>query len=196
MKKFSNKNKKIICITILSVILIGAILNYAYLIISPYYRPIYSGFVWEDNEISKEESILLQFVKEKLTGEDNGIYTNYVNDESIGDITKGHSVLSESEGLILLYNLERNNREEFDKNLEYIKNNMLMENNLLSWRVERGEKSNTSATIDDLRVIKSLLLADEKWNSIEYRKLALKIASGIRKELVDNNSLKIGRAHV
>ena len=30
-------------------------------------------------------------------------------------------------------------REEFDKNLEYIKQNMIMENNLLSWRIENGE---------------------------------------------------------
>lgn len=189
MKISSNKKKKIISITILSIILIGAILNYAYLIISPYYRPIYSGVVWEDTEISKEENILLQFIKNKLTGEDNGIYTNYINYESIGDITKGHAVISESEGLILLYNLERDNREEFDKNLEYIKQNMIMENNLLSWRIENGEKINRNSTIDDLRVIKALLLADEKWDNIEYRKLALKIASGVRKEVVDNNYL-------
>ena len=189
MKILSNKKKKIISITILSIILIGAILNYAYLIISPYYRPIYSGVVWEDTELSKEENVLLQFIKNKLTDEDNGIYTNYINDESVGDITKGHAVISESEGLILLYNLERDNREEFDKNLEYIKQNMIMENNLLSWRIENGEKINRNSTIDDLRVIKALLLADEKWDNIEYRKLALKIASGIKKEVVDNNSL-------
>lgn len=189
MKKLSNKSKKIIGIVAFSCILMGAILNYAYLIISPYYKAVYSGFVWEDNEISKEESMLLNFVTEKLTGEDKGIYTNYIHEDSEGDITKGHSVLSESEGLILLYNLERDNKEELDENLNYIKQNMIMENNLLSWRVECGEKSNTSATIDDLRVIKALLLANEKWNDMKYRKLALKIASGIQKELIDNNSL-------
>lgn len=174
---------------IFALIVIVAVSNYAYLVISPYYRPVYSGYVWADNKISEEEAMLSDFVKNKLTGDDKGIYTNYLDEENDGDTTKGHSVLSESEGLILLYNLERNNKEEFDANLNYITQNMLMENDLLSWRVDNGVQNNTSASIDDLRVIKALLLADEKWNDISYRKLALKIAGGVHKELIDNYRL-------
>lgn len=174
---------------IFALVVIAAASNYAYLVISPYYRPVYSGYVWAENKISEEEMMLADFIKDDLTGEDRGIYTNYLDENSDGDTTKGHTVLSESEGIILLYNLERNEKEEFDANLNYITQNMIMENNLLSWRIENGKQNPTSSSIDDLRVVKALLLADEKWNDMSYRKLALKIAGGVRKELIDNNRL-------
>ncbi|MDO5518003.1 MAG: glycosyl hydrolase family 8 [Clostridium sp.] len=181
-----NKKKKII--SIISVLLVISIAGgIGYYNIAPYYRKAYSAKIWIDAKETEDEEILLDFVNDKLTGEDGGIHTNYINEDSEGDITKGHAVLSESEGLMLLYSLEKNDRDNFDFILNYVKNNMLLENNLLSWRIENDDKSQTSATIDDLRVVKALLLADEKWNNMEYRKLALKIAKGIHKDLLDKN---------
>ena len=136
-------------------------------------------------EETKNEKMLLDFVSNKLIGEGGGVHTNYINENSDGDITKGHAVLSESQGIMLLYDLEKNDKENFDVTLDYIKNNMMLPSNLLSWRVDKDEETKTSATIDDLRVIKALLLADEKWDNKEYRKLALKIAKGIQKESLD-----------
>lgn len=181
-----NKKKKII--SIISVLLVIAIAGgIGYYNIAPYYRKVYSAKIWIDAKETKDEEILLNFVNNKLLGEDGGIHTNYINENSEGDITKGHAVLSESEGLMLLYSLEKNDKDNFDVTLNYIKNNMLLDNNLLSWRIDGDDKSQTSATIDDLRVVKALLLADEKWNNMEYRKLALKIAKGIHKNLLDKN---------
>ncbi|MBE6062370.1 MAG: glycosyl hydrolase family 8 [Clostridium butyricum] len=176
-------------IAIISIVLMLAIAGgIVYYNIAPYYRKIYSAKVWADVDETKDEKILFDFVSNKLTGEDGGVHTNYLNQSSNGDITKGHAVLSESQGLMLLYDLEKNDRNKFDITLEYIKNNMLLQNNLLSWRVDENEETKTSATIDDLRVIKALLLADEKWNNKDYRKLALKIAKGIKKESLDKGN--------
>ena len=182
----NNKKPIFIIISILLVLFIsGGIVYYN---IAPYYRKIYSAKMWFNVEETNGEKVLLNFVNNKLSSQDGGVYTNDINESSDGDITKGHAVLSESQGIMLLYDLEKNNRDNFDITLDYIKNNMMLPNNLLSWRVNGGEETNTSATIDDLRVIKALLLADEKWNDKNYRKFALKIADGIQKESLDKEN--------
>ena len=181
------KNKKLLIIVVSVLLVLSIAGGIGYYNIAPYYRKIYSAKVWANVEETKDEKVLLDFVQNKLTGEDGGIHTNYINENSEGDITKGHAVLSESQGIMLLYDLEKNDRDKFDITLDYIKNNMMLQNNLLSWRIDENEETQTSATIDDLRVIKALLLADEKWGNMEYRKLALKIAKGIQKESLDKD---------
>lgn len=183
------KNKKSI-IVILSCAVLTSILGAGtYFVLAPYFRPIYSGSVWSEVIVSKEEEILLDFIKTKLTNDDGGIHTNYMAIESEGDITKGHSILSESQGLMLLYELQKDEKENFDYTLDYIKQYMILNSKLISWRVDEAKKSNVSATIDDLRIVKALLIASEKWNDMSYRKLALNIAKGIRKDLLDKNIL-------
>ncbi|GAA0077613.1 hypothetical protein UT300005_19910 [Clostridium sp. CTA-5] len=175
------------------VILIGATLllisTVIYYIAAPYFRTVYSEKVWLGANVSKEENMLFDFVNNNLVDSNGGIYTNYADIKSEGDITKGHAILSESQGIMLLYSLEKNDKIMFDKTLEYIKNNMILSNNLISWRVEAGIKSDTSATIDDLRIVKALLLAEKRWNSKSYRVMAIKISKGIYKELVDNSTI-------
>jgi hypothetical protein len=144
---------------------------------------------WQNNAVSDNEQVLLDFVNSKLMNEDKGIKTNYKEANSEDEITKGSAVLSESQGLMLLYYIDRDRKGEFDQILSYIKNNMILKSGLISWRVEDGTPASTSATIDDLRVAKALLLASERWQDKEYRKLAFKISKGIKKELLDNNLL-------
>lgn len=182
MKK---KRKNVIVIAVSSLILLVCIAGY---LAFPYIKPINSGVIWDTKEMTEEEQNLLSFVTNDLMSTDYGILTNYNDEKSQGEITKGHSVLSESEGLMLLYYLNRDDRESYDKVLLYIKENMLMKNGLLRWRV--GEEQNdVSATIDDLRVVKALLLASEKWDEVDYRKDAFKISRGIKKELADGELL-------
>lgn len=182
----NNKKKFLIIISLLLIVVIAG--GIGYYNIAPYYRKVYSSKVWINAKETKDEEILLDFVNNKLSGEDGGIHTNYINEKSQGDITKGHAVLSESEGLMLLYDLEKDDRENFDTTLDYIKKNMLLQNNLLIWKIDSDEQTQSSSTIDDLRVIKALLLADEKWNDKEYRKSALKIAKGIQKKSLDKDN--------
>jgi hypothetical protein len=156
---------------------------------NPYFKKINSAFEWKDNDVSIREEVLLEFVNTKLMDENHGIRTNYVDSESEGDITKGHSILSESQGLMLLYYIDRDEKGEFDEVLSYIKDNMLLKSGVISWRIDGGEAVKTDASIDDLRIVKALLLASERWKDISYRALAFKISKGIKKELLDNNLL-------
>ena len=158
--------------------------------VAPYYKSVQTGKMWLELKTTDEETLLSNFIDNKLMNDEGGIYTNYINSDSQGDITKGHAVLSESQGLMLLYSLEINDKIKFDKTLDYIRNYMILKNDhLISWRVEENSKSEVSATIDDLRIIKALFLAEEKWNDKSYRGIALRISKGIYKELIENNSI-------
>lgn len=155
----------------------------------PYVLPVDSGVTFKDNKMSHRESILLNFIDTKMTDSDGGIKTNYKNLESEGDITKGHTVLSESEGMMLLYYLEKNDRDNFNKTLSFIENYMRLPDKLISWRVDGKQKTNTSATIDDLRIVKALLLADERWGGFNYRIKAISISRAINEKLIENDLL-------
>lgn len=179
------RKKNIIVVLIALVVLVGFGMYY----FKPYLLPINSGVVWSENVVSEREQILLDFVNNKLTDEKGGIKTNYTEEDSDGDITKGSSVLSESEGLMLIYYLHRGSKEDFNRTLQYIKENMILESGVISWRVEGDEPSLTSATIDDLRIIKALLLATEKWKDQSYRRMALNISQGIKKDLLEDGLL-------
>lgn len=65
--------------------------------------------------------MLFDFIEKDLSKSGYGIYTNYIDKSSEGDITKGHSVLSESEGLMMLYSVNANNKELFDEHFDIVK---------------------------------------------------------------------------
>jgi len=175
------KNRSILIISM--VILVSIIIAFFAM---PYFKKINSGFEWRDNSVNTREEVLLQFINTKLMDDNHGVKTNYKETASEGDITKGHSVLSESQGMMLLYYIDRDRKGEFDEVLSYIKNNMLLKSGVVSWRTDGGE---TNSTIDDLRIVKALLLASERWKDTSYRTLAFKISKGIKKELLDNDLL-------
>ena len=154
------KRNKRVSLMISMIILVGIVTIFFTM---PYLKKINSDFVWKDNAVSKREEILLKFINTKLMDDNHGIKTNFKDKESEGDITKGNSILSESEGMMLLYYIDRDKQGEFDEILSYVEDNMILKSGVVSWRIEGGEISNTSATIDDLRIVKALLLASERW---------------------------------
>ncbi|CDM68523.1 putative membrane protein [Clostridium bornimense] len=136
------------------------------------------------NKILEVEDTV-KFINNNLS-DVNGIYTNYLEKESAGDETKGHYVLSESEGLMMLYGVETGNKDIADTHLKIIEN-MMMENNLVSWRVRGEKKSMVSSTIDDLRIVKASALAYKRFDDAKYRKVFFKLSEGIK-----NNSVYKG----
>lgn len=183
------KNKKLIIITVTLKLTISIAGTITYFTIAPYFRPIYSGNTYGDIIVSNEEEMLVNFIKNKLTNENAGIHTNYLDSENEGDTSKGHTVLSESQGIMLLYSVRKDNKEEFDFTLNYVKKNMILDSKLISWRINESQQSDVSATIDDLRIIKALFMASERWNDTSYRKLAINLSKGIRHELLNKNTL-------
>ncbi|MGG7142550.1 glycosyl hydrolase family 8 [Clostridium nigeriense] len=174
-------------IIILVLILIGLYISYIYLY--KYVKKVEIPSVISNEEVLKEEELLENFINEDLMNESGGIYTNYSNNKSEGDLTKGHDILSESQGMILNYYLYKNNEDAYKNVFNYIKNNMILKDGLISWRIENNIPSEVSAAIDDLRISRSLIIAGDEFNDLKYRYYGLKIANSIKKKLVTDNRL-------
>lgn len=181
-------NKQIITIIVLLLFVISCIyLSYIYLF--KYIKNIEINSVVSMEEVTKEEEILNKFINEKLIDEYGGIYTNYNNISTEGDLTKGHDILSESQGMMLNYCLYKNDQEKFNDSFKYIKENMFLKNGLISWRIENNKSSDVSATIDDLRIARALIIGAEEFDNLRYRYYGIKISNGIYKNLIQENRL-------
>lgn len=158
----------------------------------PYIFPIYDEFTYNNNnnnKISEREEILFDFIDKKLTNNDDGIKTYYTNVNSEQDINKENSVSSQSEGMMLLYYLERNDKKSFDRTLKYIEKNMFLSSNLVSSKVKEGEKDKISRSVDNLRIVNALLLASQRWGGLKYRQVAINIEKAIDKNLLYDGAL-------
>lgn len=171
--------KKIISIGFLIVLIVLWSLWYFW----PYIKPVKLNINWKNPVINEELNAGLNFIDNKLSVETHGIFTNYLDSESVGEETRGHDVLSESEGLIMLFSVEANDKKRFDDALRIVKNKMKLNNNLVSWRynTKTGDANKASALLDDLRIAKALILASDRWKSFEYRREAIGIMNGIMK---------------
>ncbi|MPQ44364.1 glycosyl hydrolase family 8 [Clostridium tarantellae] len=179
------KKKFIIALSfIVILILIFGVLN-----IFPYFKKLNLPIIWEIKKKNYSEKLVYDFINKSLMRKNEGIYTNYLKFKSEGDITKGHSILSESEGLIMLYAVNSGDKKLFEDHYRIIKNNMKLDNGLISWRIEDGVKSDVSATIDELRIAKSLIFAYDRWGDFKYKVSAINISKALLKNAVYNNNL-------
>lgn len=176
-------------ITLIILIFVMFIFSLSYMKLYKYIKKINIDSVISTEDISNEEQILMKFVDSKLTNESGGIYTNYKNISTEGDLTKGHDILSESQGMVLNYYLYKNQEENYEKSFNYLKDNMFLKNKLISWRIEENKPSEVSATIDDLRIAKSLIIATEEFDNLKYRYYGIQISKGIYNNLTRDNRL-------
>lgn len=139
--------------------------------------------------IPEHEKKALEFVTQKISGTELSIYTNYMDNKSDDErIATGRDVLSESQGLLLLYLLNRDEKEYFDLCLDWTVNNLYLDNGILSWmKTKTFQTKNTNAFIDDLRLVRSLILANEKWNDEKYLKYIRKSSKALLDYNVKNN---------
>ncbi|RKD23626.1 Glycosyl hydrolases family 8 [Caminicella sporogenes DSM 14501] len=131
----------------------------------------------------EEEKICLRFIKKKMSSKSGGIYTNYLENKRIEKVASGHEILSESEGLIMLYYVRTRNKDEFDKHFDIVKNKMLDKTGLVKWRIKEDNYNlaYSNATIDDLRIIRSLIYAYDIWKDKRYYKTLKKISEALLK---------------
>lgn len=135
------------------------------------------------------------FVLQKLLGPDGGVYTNYLNVPSSGDMTRGHDVLAESQGLLMLYAVRTGDRALFDKAWGYVKKHMLpgAGGGLVAWRVVNSEPAQSNATVDDLRIAGALCEGAERFHDKSLLAPAGMISSALLKTCVQSGYLTEGR---
>ncbi|WDC85191.1 hypothetical protein PL321_06910 [Caloramator sp. mosi_1] len=120
------------------------------------------------------ERLVREFIEKKLTDEYGGVYTNYKNEFGSRD------VLSESEGLAMLYYLYIKDEEGYRRHVEFVKERMMLKNNLVSWRVGEDYKYSSSASIDDLRIVRALIIGYGVFGDKEYYNLAKRIIGAVK----------------
>lgn len=112
---------------------------------------------------------------------DNGTIATYITEDP-GYVEEdwaaiGQEALSESTGLYLSYLLLSNKRSEFKAQVDTLKTFFLNEEGFIYWKIgPLGEKiSSSNSLIDDLRIMKTLYSAGEKFSDITYHQLAERI---------------------
>lgn len=115
------------------------------------------------------------FILEYLLAKDGTIRTNF----SWVEEKEGKHRLSESIGLWLTYLYLKEDHEAFEQTVRAIEKNFLLHNGLVAWRIYKGEPASTNALIDDLRIIRVLVLEGESINRKEYITLAKKMFQAI-----------------
>lgn len=142
-----------------------------------------------NNSIAEKD--LYGFINRILCSPNGVIYTNTLLNSAKGDLPGGDEIISESVGLIMQYAIEAESNTLFEKYYLYLKEVMKTKNNIIIWKVDENDnrRSDTNALIDDLRISSILIRAYEKWGAEKYLKMALEIASGLKKYNMKNGGL-------
>lgn len=124
------------------------------------------------NEYRQLEKDLFDFIGRNLLKPDGEIITNVQKYDGSGD------TLSESVGFLMNYCVATGKKELFDRELMFLKNRMLVDGSFIKWRVGKNA-ANCNAAVDDLRIIRALLDAYDKWGLKEYLDLAGFLQQGL-----------------
>lgn len=140
-----------------------------------------TGIKWEKLPSGTEEKLCLEFLQKSMSS-NKGTFTNFLEDKEVKEWATGHQVLSESEGLIMLYAVQAGDKPMFDKHFDIIRN-MILDDGVIMWRMgKQGELlTKSSASIDDLRVIRSLIFAYDRWSDKKYDKMLKKLTHKTKK---------------
>lgn len=142
------------------------------------------------------EALCLSFMEEKMI-DVGAIMTNYKPIYVSDDLPYGTQVLSESEGLMMLYYAADNQYQAYLRHYDYIVENMLNENDTVRWRVgnDVDDAGAVSASIDDLRIIRALLFGDILWENDDFKTLALEISEALMADYIIDDQLILAYDH-
>lgn len=109
-----------------------------------------------------------RFVMNRMYGP-YGVYTNYADSGESDTAATGHEVLSESSGLLMRYDALTNRKDAFQAEWERAKQVFELPSGF-SYRYspKQDKKYSVNAAVDDLRIIRALYEAGDRFHSAEY----------------------------
>lgn len=123
-----------------------------------------------DTTVTQTQEVvnLEQFITSKLTGE-NGVYTNFIETDQSAEAASGHEVLSESASLRMLAAVRSGQQERFAEQWQLAKQTFDI-NSGFSYRYSPKQQKlyPLNAAFDDLRMIRALYEAGEKFGDERY----------------------------
>lgn len=145
--------------------------------------PITEASVFEayvKDAVEGSGKVTCDFVTRNMMDDKGGIHTVY---NASADKTRASDVLSESQGAMLEYAVLRNEKELFDKVLNYITTAM-QPKGLSAWKVTGNRTASTNALLDDFRIIGSLMTANHLWGG--YDEVLRSYTAALEKYGVEN----------
>lgn len=144
------------------------------------------------NQYPKQQQNLVNFIKKNLLT-NNGIYTSTLtvdNTDNKGNLATGKEMLTESSGIWLQYLVSVNSKKSFES---FYKNTKatFWRNNQFNYRFDPINKklSSVNATLDDLRIVKSLIMYDQKYKTNFYEKDINEISQSLKKSVIKKDVL-------
>ncbi|MBP6282092.1 MAG: hypothetical protein KA384_08600 [Leptotrichiaceae bacterium] len=106
-------------------------------------------------------NILVDYIKSDFL-KNGGMVTEFYVNNGGNDI-----VLSESQGLLMEIAVYTRDKELFDLSYNFLKERMRLKSGLFSWKLnlKTNEISPSNATIDDLRIYRNLVFAEQIWGN-------------------------------
>ncbi len=105
------------------------------------------------------------FITDYLTDTEGGVRVNLK--ETGSESPSGNDVLSESQGILMEYAVLKEDKELFEEAFQYVKQFMLTDTKLAGWMVTGKKSAASNSLVDDLRIYKALLKANELWGGYE-----------------------------
>ncbi|MHC5216281.1 hypothetical protein ACYSNR_06415 [Enterococcus sp. LJL128] len=143
-----------------------------------------------DEDTKNRRSLLKNFIQQKLMP-DGQIITNYLPDGAQKNEATGHDLLSESAGIYLLDLAALDTQGRFDVFYKKMKE-MFYDGTQFSYRVsEKGKRYPVNASLDDLRIMRALIIAEAKFgnDAFNYEKEVKAISTHFLKQSTNNGLL-------
>ncbi len=146
-----------------------------------------------DRDLEQAEEAALGFVQRRMLDARRAPHTHValVPGALAGRRSAARSVLSESVGLLMTYAAMADARPLFDAQRRLAERVLQGPHGLLSWRASRhlGRTDPSSASIDDLTVVRALLRAGAMWERPDLERSAATIARGVLEYQVVDGAL-------
>lgn len=145
------------------------------------------------SNISLHIDIAKSFVEKKLTKSNKHINL-HISFYDNGSTELDQDTNSEAVSYYLLWNAADKNKIQFDKTLDFVEKYMLHPNhNYLYWRLNSNDTAvddGTNIASDaDIRVLKSLFIAEKQWGGKRYSKLIDKLAEALEKVAITSDGM-------
>ncbi|OAJ72322.1 hypothetical protein AYJ08_01775 [Brevibacillus sp. SKDU10] len=124
---------------------------------------------------SVAEQKLFYLTQKHMASPEGGIYTNYLVSS---DETKGHTVISESVGLLLKYAVASRNQALFEQQLKLLQHRFV-EDDFIVWIYPRTGHNIVNSSVDDLHIIEAMLVGAQLFNNEQAYDLGIRLAKGL-----------------
>ena len=126
------------------------------------------------------EAFINKWLKNK-----NGLFATNIKDSDVidEDEVQGRETLSETLGLWMEYVLLKGDRKLFEDAYQQLTYYFLLSDGFVHWKLneEGGSIESTNALVDDLRIIRALVQASNRWNEPKYKRVAERISIYVTK---------------